>query len=127
MNGDLNPECYVRYSNQDSYYLDNGVDLWKYACEMAEGTDFQNFCLENYKSYIDYAETFRKSINVRKGGIVPNKATYDYVTDEIDTLNNLGYLGILLTNYACYEVWPLIANRIKDQTKEDRNPYYQWV
>ena len=36
-------------------------------------------------------------------------------------------MNILIVNYACYKLWPWIANSIKGSTRQENNPYYSWI
>ena len=68
---------------------------------------------------------FTSKFGILRQGIVPNAAVEIYVQSEDAYVNNNIY-NILLTNYACYKLWPWIVSQIKDESPKD-NVYQGWI
>ena len=126
----LNAHLFGKYNVQDIAYCFNAANAFEIGSIKADKlneTSLSKYLHLKYESNLKYATTIEHEWGVKPDGIILLKSTQIYVNFEDNTSKILSPYYLPVINYACYKLWPWIANQIIKTMNPNTNIYYQWV
>jgi thiaminase/transcriptional activator TenA len=125
--GNLSPIAFGSLMVQDAYYCMKGRDDYSAAAAHAVDEACKEFCIEKYKRYDEYNESYHTIWHIREAeGVMPGAEIKGYADYEAYVAGNLATPYLFCVMLPCEYLWTWIANQLDSKTPTD-SLYRFWI
>ncbi|XP_036380957.1 uncharacterized protein LOC118775244 [Megalops cyprinoides] len=123
--GSLPVHCYITFTLQDIYYLEEVTDMLKtLSAKVEKPEDLKTFFQERYKSYSDYTSDVLGICSLTDKSIIkPQAAIKNYTDAYRDVMNTQDPIYFAIAMLPCSRLWTHLAEKLQ---MDKNNAYYEF-